>query len=130
MVLVPAGVVTVISTTPEPEGDLAMMTRPDTTSKLRAALAPKSTAVAPERFVPAMATEVPPLAGPWCGAMCPIFGGLLAALATPGATARTRPTGKKTTTAPIANFRNIGNLPLGDRVIFTPHWLGVQGFAP
>ena len=70
VVLVPAVVVTVTSTGPSapPGGDVAVsdVPPPFTTTPV-AGLAPKSTAVAPARFVPVTVTDVPPDSGPTLG---------------------------------------------------------------
>ena len=65
---VPLGVVTVTSTVPVPAGEVAVI-EPAVSAVMVAALVPKSTAVAPERLVPVMVTEVPPPAGPVVGLM-------------------------------------------------------------
>ena len=64
---VPAGVVTVTSTVPVPAGDVALIDVALLTITPVAALAPKSTAVAPLRLVPVMVTDVPPASGPLFG---------------------------------------------------------------
>ena len=56
----PSGVVTVTSTVPVPAGLVAVIWVLDTTSTLVAATPPKSTAVAPLKFVPVIVTVVPP----------------------------------------------------------------------
>jgi hypothetical protein len=64
---VPLGVVTVTSTVPVPAGAVAVIDDGPLTVKLVALLAPNFTAVAPDRFVPVIATLVPPAAGPLVG---------------------------------------------------------------
>ena len=64
---VPPVVITLTSTVPVPEGDVAVIVVEDTTVKPVAAVAPKVTAVAPERLVPVMVTVVPPAPGPDVG---------------------------------------------------------------
>ena len=64
MALVPPGVATVTSTVPLPAGEVAEMLLELLTVKVVAAVPPKSTAVAPVKFVPVTVTEVPPTAGP------------------------------------------------------------------
>ena len=57
-----------ISTVPDvPAGDTAVIEVAEFTVKLLAAVAPKSTAVAPARFTPVIATVVPPLGEPLFG---------------------------------------------------------------
>jgi hypothetical protein len=65
--LVPVGVVTVMSTVPVPAGDTALRSLDETTLKLFAGVVPKSTAVAPVKFVPVTVTVVPPDVGPELG---------------------------------------------------------------
>ena len=66
---VPPGVVTVTSTVPaDPAGDVAVIEVAVTTTTLVAGSAPKSTAVAPVRWVPVMVTGVAVPAGPEVGA--------------------------------------------------------------
>ena len=62
----PAGVVTVTSTVvwSVPGGETAVTWVADTAVKLAAGVAPNFTAVAPDRLIPEMVTEVPPAAGP------------------------------------------------------------------
>jgi hypothetical protein len=48
-------------------GDVAVIDVALLTVKVVAAVAPKSTAVAPVKFVPVMVTDVPPAAGPLLG---------------------------------------------------------------
>ena len=63
--LVPFGVVTLTATLPGlPDGEVAVISVSDTTFTLVAGALPKSTAVAPLRFVPVIVTEVPPVVGP------------------------------------------------------------------
>ena len=65
---VPPGVVTVTLTVPEPEGEVAVIEVAEFTVKLVAGFPePKSTAVAPVRFVPVMVTLVPPVVRPAIG---------------------------------------------------------------
>ena len=73
--LVPPGVVTVTSTVPDPGGDVAVICEELTTVTFVAPFAPKSTAVAPVRFVPVIVTLVPPEAGPEEGLIAVIVGG-------------------------------------------------------
>jgi len=65
--LVPPGVVTVTSTTPEPAGEFAVIEAALTTVRLVAAVVPNLTAVVPVKFVPVIATSVPPASGPDVG---------------------------------------------------------------
>ena len=64
MALVPAGVVTVTSTVPEPGGEVAVIWVAVSTVNAVAGLVPNPTAVAPVKFVPVIVTDVPPAAGP------------------------------------------------------------------
>ena len=75
VVLVPPGVVTVTSTVADPGGDVAVMCDESTTVTFVAPFAPKSTAVAPVRFVPVIITPAPPEAGPEDGLIAVIVGG-------------------------------------------------------
>jgi len=65
--LVPKAVVTVISTTPVPAGETALIEVALLTTNDAAAAAPNLTAVAPVKFVPLMVTLVPPADGPFAG---------------------------------------------------------------
>ena len=65
--LVPPAVVMRTSTVPVPAGAVAVICVALLTVKPVAAVAPKVTAVAPERLVPVMTTEVPPAVGPAVG---------------------------------------------------------------
>ena len=66
--LVPPVVVTRTSTVPaDPAGAVAVICVALLTVKPVAAVPPKVTAVAPERLVPVMTTEVPPAVGPAVG---------------------------------------------------------------
>jgi hypothetical protein len=67
--LVPPGVVTVTSTTPEPAGAVAVIWVSELTVTLVAAVAPNLTDVAPVKPVPVIVTTVPPAAGPEVGLM-------------------------------------------------------------
>ncbi len=72
---VPPGVVTVTLTAPSEPGG-AVTTSSYAESKLIVAeLVPKSTAVAPKRFVPMIVTDVPPCGIPETGLMLVIVGG-------------------------------------------------------
>nr|MCA1071699.1 hypothetical protein [Delftia acidovorans] len=62
-------VVTRTSTVPVPAGAMAVIWVALLTVKPVAAVAPKVTAVAPDRLVPVIVTMVPPLAGPAVGEM-------------------------------------------------------------
>ena len=62
--LVPAGVVTVTSTTPDPAGAVAVIDVSLLTVKLVAPAAPNFRAVAPVRLAPVIVTVVPPPVGP------------------------------------------------------------------
>src|ERR1700681_3051905 len=73
--LVASGVVTVTSTVPVPAGETAVIDVAELTLKLVAAVGPKSTAVAPVKFVPVMLTDVPPPAGPPFGFTSVTVGG-------------------------------------------------------
>ena len=65
---VPTGVVTVTFTVPAaPAGAVAVIEVEETTVTPVAAFAPKSTAVAPVKFVPVMVTLVPAVVGPAAG---------------------------------------------------------------
>lgn len=75
MELVPAGVVTVTSTVPDPAGDVAVICVELTTMMFVAALDPNRTAVAPVRFVPVIVTPVPPEVGPEAGLIPVTLGG-------------------------------------------------------
>jgi hypothetical protein len=76
--LVPAGVVTVMSTVPwASAGEMAAVIEvPEVTVKPVAALAPKLTAVAALKFAPVMATEVPPVVYPLVGVTMVTIGAL------------------------------------------------------
>nr|WP_051022840.1 hypothetical protein [Nocardia pneumoniae] len=65
--LEPDGVVTVTCAVPAPGGATAVICVFDTTVNEVAGVAPKFTAVAPDRPEPVMVTEVPPAAGPPVG---------------------------------------------------------------
>ena len=67
--LVPPTVVMRTSTVPVPAGAVAVICVALLTVKPVAAVAPKVTAVAPEKLVPVMVTVVPPLVGPLVGEM-------------------------------------------------------------
>ena len=62
--LVPFGVVTLTSATPEPAGEVAVICVGPTTEKLAAEVAPNLTALAPVKSVPVIVTLVAPAAGP------------------------------------------------------------------
>ena len=64
---VPPGVTAVTLTVPVPAGLTAVIDVALFTVKLVAGVEPKSTAVAPVRFVPVMVTVVPPLVEPVAG---------------------------------------------------------------
>lgn len=55
--LVPPGVVTVMSTVPDPDGTVALIWVSDTTEKPAAGTVPKTTPVAPVKPVPVMVTD-------------------------------------------------------------------------
>ena len=75
MVLVPAEVVTVTSTTAaDSGGDVAEIEDDEFTVNDVAGVEPKATAVAPLRSVPVMVTAVPPLVGPESG-LTPVTAG-------------------------------------------------------
>jgi len=76
--LVPAGVVTVMSTVPwASAGEMAaVIDVPEETVKLVAAPAPKLTAVAALKFAPVMLTEVPPVVYPLVGVTAVTTGAL------------------------------------------------------
>ena len=65
--LVTLDVVTVRSTMPAPGGATAVVELGELTAKLTALWAPKLTAPTPVKFVPAIATEIPPDSGPTAG---------------------------------------------------------------
>ena len=69
--------VTVTSTVPEPAGLVAVIDVALVAVKLAAGVEPKSTAVAPLRFVPEMVTVVPPAAGPVAGLTPDTVGGAM-----------------------------------------------------
>src|SRR5450755_4130695 len=71
---VPIAVVTLRLTAPVPTGDTAVIWVAEFTTKLAAAVPPKSTAVAPMNPVPVMTTLVPPLCGPDVGMKPVMFG--------------------------------------------------------
>jgi hypothetical protein len=73
--LVPFGVVTVTSATPEPAGETAVICVSLSTLKLDATAAPKRTAVAPVNVVPVIVTLVPPAPGPDDGLIAVTAGG-------------------------------------------------------
>ena len=56
-------------------GETALMSVEETTLKLVAATAPKTTLVAPVKLVPVMVTVVPPVVGPELGEMEVTVGG-------------------------------------------------------
>jgi hypothetical protein len=64
---VPPVVVTLTSTTLVPAGEVAVIWVAELTVNPAAAVAPKATAVVPEKLVPVMITTVPPLPGPVVG---------------------------------------------------------------
>ena len=66
-VLVPPGVVTLMSTVPLPAGEVAVTEVELFSVKLVAAVLPNFTAVAPVKFLPVTVTEVPPASGPEVG---------------------------------------------------------------
>jgi hypothetical protein len=72
--LVPAGVVTVMSTWPDPAGDMAVICAEEFTAKEVAATLPNETPVAPVNVLPVMTTDVPPPAGPLFG-LTPVTAG-------------------------------------------------------
>ena len=72
---VPPAVVTLTSTVPVPAGDVAVIWVAELTVKLVAAVAPKVTAVAPEKPEPMMITVVPPAKGPAVGEIEVTVGG-------------------------------------------------------
>jgi len=69
VVLVPPGVVTVISTVPVPAGEAAVIWVAEFTAKPDAGFVPNITAVAPVNPVPVTVTVVPPAADPKAGEM-------------------------------------------------------------
>ena len=71
----PPGVVTVTSTVPVPAGLSAVIEVALSTLKSVAAVVPKSTAVAPVKLVPVIATEVPPASEPEVGFRAVTVGG-------------------------------------------------------
>ena len=64
MALVPNGVVTVMSTVPEPAGEEAVIWVSELAEKLVALALPNLTAVAPVKLLPVIVTMVPPKVGP------------------------------------------------------------------
>ena len=75
----PAGVVTVTSTTPVPAGLSAVIVVSLTTMRSVAAVVPKSTTVAPVKPVPVIVTKVPPAVEPLVG-LRPVTVGATAAV--------------------------------------------------
>jgi hypothetical protein len=73
--LVPPPVTTVMSTPPDPAGDVVVMDVGLTRVKVPTGNAPNSTAEAPAKFVPVIVTGVPPAAGPEAG-LTPVTVGL------------------------------------------------------
>ncbi len=71
---VPLAFVTLRLTAPVPAGDTAVICVAEFTTKLAAAVPPKSTAVAPVNPVPVMTTVVPPACGPDVGLKLEMFG--------------------------------------------------------
>jgi len=68
LVDVPPGVVTVTVAAPAtPAGAVAVICVAELTTTFDAAFAPKFTADAPVKFVPAIVTDVPPATGPLVG---------------------------------------------------------------
>ena len=67
--LVPSGRVTVILTTPEPAGDVAVIWLAELTVNPVAAVLPNLTAVISVNPVPLIVTAVPPAVGPLAGVM-------------------------------------------------------------
>jgi heme/copper-type cytochrome/quinol oxidase subunit 2 len=65
--LVPPGPVTVTSTVPDPEGEVAVIEVAEFTVTPVAACPPKETVLPAVKFVPVMVTVVPPAAGPEAG---------------------------------------------------------------
>ncbi len=74
MALEPLGVVTLMSTVPEPEGDMALTEVGEMTVTSVAGAEPKSTALVPVSPVPVMTTVVPPASGPALGLMASTVG--------------------------------------------------------
>lgn len=74
--LVPTAVVTVMSTTPDPAGEVAVIFVALLTVNEAAAAAPNLTALAPGNPVPVIVTVVPPEAGPEAGLIDVTAGGL------------------------------------------------------
>ena len=62
--MVPPGVVTVTATRPADLAGAVTVTLVEVLAVIVAGVPPNVTAVAPARFVPVMATDVPPLVGP------------------------------------------------------------------
>jgi hypothetical protein len=91
---VPLGVVTVTSTVPEPDGDVAVTCVSETTLKLAAVVVPKDTLVAPVNPDPVIVTEVPPAVGPEDGEIEVTVCAL--ATTTPGTTTRPMMSAKAT----------------------------------
>jgi hypothetical protein len=69
--------VTVTSTVPAPDAEVAVIWVAELTLNVEADVAPKLTAVAPMKFVPVIVTGVPPVAGPLDGAMLVTVGGAM-----------------------------------------------------
>jgi hypothetical protein len=65
--LVPPGPVTVTSTVPDPDGEVAVIDVGEFTTAPVAALPPKATVSPAPKFVPVTVTAVPPDAGPVAG---------------------------------------------------------------
>ena len=73
--LVPLGVVTVMSWTPVPAGEVIRMEVAETTVRAVPATVPNLTLVAPVKLVPVKVTTVPPAVGPEAGVIDVITGG-------------------------------------------------------
>ena len=73
----PPGVTVITATVPVPAGLTAVIDVALFTVKLVAGVEPKSTAVAPVKFVPVMVTVVPPAAGPFVGLKAVTVGGAM-----------------------------------------------------
>src|SRR5579871_1070245 len=99
--LVPAGVVTVTFTVPAlAAGTVAVMVVAETAVNVAGA-GPKSTAVAPARPVPVIATRVPAAAVP-CAGLTPVTAGTAGGNTVVARASGLRPTGKVLVTALVA----------------------------
>ncbi len=99
--LVPSGVVTVMSTTPDPDGASAVIDVADSTETLVAAVDPNETPVASVNPVPVIVTVVPPPDGPVAGDTEVTVGAAAAYVYWSAATAALVPAGLVTVTLTV-----------------------------